>query len=114
MVCSVAAVRGRTMIMIMHAVIRLCWHRDEEGLVWLVSGRLSAAIIWMLALTSSMVTPGLGKQVVCCSVAEGRWRKISSPPLYHLTLYTCSPCNMARVTCQVSIASLIVTRDTCL
>ena len=67
---------------------------------------------WRLALTSSMVTPGLGKQVVCWSAAEGRWRNISSPPLYHLTLYTCSPCNMAHVS-RVSAGSIVHVTSVC-
>ena len=39
---------------------------------------------------SMMLTPGLGKTVIGCS-EPGRNLNISRPPLYHLTLYTCSP-----------------------
>ena len=39
-----------------------------------------------------MITPVLGKDVIGFSLAEGRFLNISRPPLYHLTLYTCSPC----------------------
>ena len=47
-----------------------------------------------LCFTSSMITPVLGKAVLGFSLAEGRFLNISRPPLYHLTLYTCSPCVM--------------------
>ena len=40
-----------------------------------------------------MITPVLGNAVMGCSLTEGRFLNISSPPLYHLTLYTCSPCH---------------------
>ena len=37
-----------------------------------------------------MVTPGLDKTALGCSVFDGMYLNISWPPLYHLTEYTCS------------------------
>ena len=58
---------------------------------WYVSGLVHLLSIIVTLQTSSIVTPGLGYDNIGCSFTEGTNLNISSPPLYHLTLYTCSP-----------------------
>ena len=60
----------------------LCWNSN----FYLTSLPLKLFIQWTIKLTSSMMTPDLGKVVIGWSLKEGRYLKISNPPLYHLTL----------------------------
>ena len=62
--------------------------RDGDAiLIWVGGHKIRTKYICTtIKLTSSMMTPDLGKVVIGWSLKEGRYLKISNPPLYHLTL----------------------------